>query len=1220
MATIYPTGIDNNISLPQSIDLITPIKAEVTNRLRDAIIAIESELGIDPSREYGTIRARLDALSNLSGSGGSGSVGILDDGSVILTTAKNINFIGPAVTVTDAGSCQADVEINPNAQIFQETIAVDGGDINNFTLSYTPNNPNAVQMYINGQKVQYGQDYIVNNDVVTYIGTDYSLLLTDDVEFYYIISGAFGGGGAYVEYIHEEISVTTPGQTAFLLSNTPASNVSVLMFVNKLKIELSQYTVVGTNVTYSGPLTLLSTDTVEFYYPKTDVTVVSSQSLSDVLINGNITNGNDIIISNGDSIVAGGSVINLDGYVDVSQDLTINGKLNVAGLIDPTGMVFDHQSTVPSGNPSTDKSTLWVRNDGYIVLTDENGQEQVFGTPSNLAETLVIGNTTGGNDIVLSALDALTAETTMYIEQKTGNSNSIYVRGSTTDANDIYLQGGGAVGSDIGGKVDIQGGDAITGFGGSIYVDGGNSSEGSGGGVYVSAGDSIEDFGGSITFSAGAHNYSNNSGSYLQIQGARDNVGGGIYIDAGKGPDDAGSNSADGGEINISAGVAHNNPSYNANGGEVNIGSGRADESGNGGDISIYSGRGGTTSGDGGDIDIFTGSGAGGGSNGNGGDIDIFTGTGEGTGDGGKISIFTGAASDTGNGGDILLIGGLGYGAGGQISLTAGAASTNGGTGGQVYMKSGDADGTNAIAGNVSLLAGDADGSGGTPGSVFLNAGNYNAVTGSYITLNSVNSVDGYGGNVTIGSGEPIDGYGGYITLLTADSGEYQSGNVEIITGDGYSSGIISLTTGNGISSVSEEGSGNIELLTGSATKLVGDISLFTGYAESGGNILIEANKDFENTVAAGHVFIAAGNSTAGQTPGDLTIQSGTDGSDVRGNVRLATGNSTSGSDSAIIMDGSTGDITIDSGHVIAGTISGDVTISTSGAGIDSESTGSINLITGTSSFCGDINFTTGGGAVGGSFVFSATSAGTTGGFSVDIGSGGSVGDISFTTGSGGTGGGRFLVSTGGSESDIMLQTENNTTSGSIYLTTGEGSSLYGNIEIVSGIDSFVPKDDTGSIYLTSVVGDVVFEPAQNLIITNLPLSDGYDGYSLNYYPDTGIVEYKENVDIPLVQVVTSSSVNLDVPASGQELIVLVDSNTIGVASTLYLPSSPNEYSYVIVKDIGNNASSYNINIDPGSNEIDGVSSAISITADSNCKKLFCYQNNWYVIGDFTTP
>ena len=63
MASKYPYAIDDTSSLPITTDSVTAVKAEVVNNLRNAIIAIEAELGLDPSREYSTVRARLDAMS-----------------------------------------------------------------------------------------------------------------------------------------------------------------------------------------------------------------------------------------------------------------------------------------------------------------------------------------------------------------------------------------------------------------------------------------------------------------------------------------------------------------------------------------------------------------------------------------------------------------------------------------------------------------------------------------------------------------------------------------------------------------------------------------------------------------------------------------------------------------------------------------------------------------------------------------------------------------------------------------------------------------------------------------------------------------------------------------------------------------------------------------------------------------------------------------------------
>lgn len=62
--TNYPNQIDTTNELPKATDNVTPVKAELFNRLRDAIVAIETELGIQPSSTFSTVKARLDALDS----------------------------------------------------------------------------------------------------------------------------------------------------------------------------------------------------------------------------------------------------------------------------------------------------------------------------------------------------------------------------------------------------------------------------------------------------------------------------------------------------------------------------------------------------------------------------------------------------------------------------------------------------------------------------------------------------------------------------------------------------------------------------------------------------------------------------------------------------------------------------------------------------------------------------------------------------------------------------------------------------------------------------------------------------------------------------------------------------------------------------------------------------------------------------------------------------
>lgn len=63
--TLYPAQIDNNVSLPRVTDNQTPVQGETVNRLREAIIAIENELGAKPSGGFATVRARMDNIENL---------------------------------------------------------------------------------------------------------------------------------------------------------------------------------------------------------------------------------------------------------------------------------------------------------------------------------------------------------------------------------------------------------------------------------------------------------------------------------------------------------------------------------------------------------------------------------------------------------------------------------------------------------------------------------------------------------------------------------------------------------------------------------------------------------------------------------------------------------------------------------------------------------------------------------------------------------------------------------------------------------------------------------------------------------------------------------------------------------------------------------------------------------------------------------------------------
>lgn len=89
--TKYPNSIDTSTELPKATDNITPVMAEVVNRLREAIIAIENELGINPSSTYGTVRDRLDAISD---GYSDGYTVVVSDGYTVIIDGYNVIIDG----------------------------------------------------------------------------------------------------------------------------------------------------------------------------------------------------------------------------------------------------------------------------------------------------------------------------------------------------------------------------------------------------------------------------------------------------------------------------------------------------------------------------------------------------------------------------------------------------------------------------------------------------------------------------------------------------------------------------------------------------------------------------------------------------------------------------------------------------------------------------------------------------------------------------------------------------------------------------------------------------------------------------------------------------------------------------------------------------------------------------------------------------------------------
>ena len=83
MAIQYPTQLDSLLTIPKVTDLVSPVRASDHNILVDAALAIEEELGTNPSGVYATVKDRLDAIQS-----GNFSEFLLEKGDLITSTGS----------------------------------------------------------------------------------------------------------------------------------------------------------------------------------------------------------------------------------------------------------------------------------------------------------------------------------------------------------------------------------------------------------------------------------------------------------------------------------------------------------------------------------------------------------------------------------------------------------------------------------------------------------------------------------------------------------------------------------------------------------------------------------------------------------------------------------------------------------------------------------------------------------------------------------------------------------------------------------------------------------------------------------------------------------------------------------------------------------------------------------------------------------------------------
>lgn len=127
--TRYPLQVDTNATIPASTGS-TPLNPTVLNQLRDAIIAVEQELGVKPSGTYTTVRMRLDTMEGLLSSIVSGTVTFGGDLSGTTTSQTVVGIRGRQISAAVPSQGQALIyngsDWIPGTNFFAQNITTTG--------------------------------------------------------------------------------------------------------------------------------------------------------------------------------------------------------------------------------------------------------------------------------------------------------------------------------------------------------------------------------------------------------------------------------------------------------------------------------------------------------------------------------------------------------------------------------------------------------------------------------------------------------------------------------------------------------------------------------------------------------------------------------------------------------------------------------------------------------------------------------------------------------------------------------------------------------------------------------------------------------------------------------------------------------------------------------------------------------------------------------------
>lgn len=412
MVTKYPAQIDSIITLPSALDNVTPVAGSVTNRLRDAIIRIEMELGVKPSGIYSTIRHRLDELeASVSHVGGAGAVIALGGATPGQTVIWNgINWI--------PGTDFRDRNLSTTGSITSGPIEATQVDTGLFQLSgkFIANGITTSLVSSPGQGIIY-YDSVSNHFLVSENGGPYILLGSGSGGGGFIPGGDIGGSSVSQTVIglrNHPVSSTAPTLNQALIYNGTAwapANVAIT-FNQDVSGNLTAQTVVG-----------LQTRPIANTAPATGQALLwdgSSWSPSTNFQAQNIQTSGSIVTgpANTSSLTTGLQTLN--------GKLIINSIPTSASLSDPAQAILYYDTTSNKIKISENGSVYT----DLVPIVPSITVTTVTSSPYNILSTDSLLSVTAGNVLILEATPAVGRLITVKDTAGSAGTSSLTVNGN----------------------------------------------------------------------------------------------------------------------------------------------------------------------------------------------------------------------------------------------------------------------------------------------------------------------------------------------------------------------------------------------------------------------------------------------------------------------------------------------------------------------------------------------------------------------------------------------------------------------------------------------------------------------------------------------------------------------------------------------------------------------------------------------------------------------